>query len=184
MSLPWTKSIHLVLMKKDSWEMKASLISWYHFPSIHQWILENPIRVMTTVDVYNLYLFLPGRCLLSWFHVYAEILILYLMLAWSSQQILQSIIRLAAWFIIMGNSHVESTFRQTATIWELFVLFHICALNSLKIMTVSSNVPLKILLFFHRKQHVTKGDWNYCRRKPKHCPLQEEQGRCMFDHGF
>lgn len=183
MSPPWTKSICLVLVKKDSWEMRKSLISWYHFPSVHQWILGNLVRVMTIADVYNLYLFLPGRCLLSWFRFCTERLTLCLTLAWSSQWILQWIIPFAAWRIIMGNGHVESTFRQTATIWGVFLLFHICALNSPKIMSVSSNVPLTIFLFFHRKQDVTKGDQSYWGRKPKHCPLQE-QGMRIFDLGF
>lgn len=183
-SPPWTNSICLVLMK-DSWDMRESLLSWYHFPSIHQWILKSPVRVRTIADVYNLYSFLPGQCLLSWFHVCTERLTLCLMLDWSSQQILamdNSICFLI--YDIMGNGHVGSTFRQTATIWGISLLFHICALNSLKIMTVSSNVPLKRFLFFHRKQHITRSDWNCCRRKPKYCPSQEERGMCIFDHGL
>lgn len=128
MSPPWTKSIRLVLVK-DSWEI--SLISWYHFRSIFQQILENPVRVMTiaqcTMTLYNLCLFLLGSCLLLWFHVYTERLTLCLMLAWSSQQILQWIIPFAAWFIITGNGHIESNFRQTATTWEIFFTVpHLC----------------------------------------------------------
>lgn len=96
-SLPWTNSISLVLVMKDNWKMRGSQISWYHFLSIHQWLLENPARVMTTADVYNLYLFLPWRCLLSWFHVYTERQTLCLMLAWPSQQILPGVIPFAAW---------------------------------------------------------------------------------------
>lgn len=86
--------------------------------------------------------------------------------------------------IIMGRSLIESNFQQITTIWRGFLLFHFCVLNSLKKITVSSNVPMTIFLFFHRKGCTKKRDQNYCRSTQKFCPSRGEQGMCTFDHSF
>lgn len=157
MSVPWTNSISLVLMMKDNWKMRGSPISWYRFPSIHQWILENPARVMTTADIYNLYLFFPWRCftfLISFLHWKANIMSLPCLAIPTNSTSSYSICCL----IIMGNGLKESNFQQITTIWRGFLLFHCRALNSLKTVTVSSNISTTIFLFFHRKGCVKKGD--------------------------
>lgn len=118
MSPPWTKYICLVLMK-DSWEIREKLISWYHFPSIHQRTLENAATVMTITDVYHLYLFLPRRCLLLWLHICTERLTICYFLAWPSK---------AAWFILMGSGHIAASCLKVDSIrgaWA-FTIPHLC----------------------------------------------------------